>query len=97
MKNPQLLIFRKKIDVIDRKIVTLIAKRQSLMPALGALKRTLALPIIQPARETSLLKERALLARDLSLDVSLIQKIFSLIIANSRKLQRKGKSDFKRR
>lgn len=82
---------RKKINSIDIKIVTLIAKRQSYMPAIGKYKKENNLAILQPKRENDILILRKKLARKLGLEPVLVEKIFRLIFANSRNIQHKNK------
>ena len=55
---------RKQLDIIDTKIVTLLAKRQSYMPAVGKHKKANDLPILQSARkDPSFSQKRNLPAR----------------------------------
>ena len=82
---------RKQLDIIDTKIVTLLAKRQSYMPAVGKHKKANDLPILQSARERSIIQSKKKLARALKLDSILTEKIFKLIFKNSREIQKKFK------
>ncbi len=43
--------WRKKIDELDEQIVRLIGQRAEAARAIGALKRTLQLPVYEPGRE----------------------------------------------
>jgi len=79
---------RKKLDTIDRRIVELVAERQSYMQAVGAYKRAHKLAIYQPKREKEILLSKKQMAKELKVDASLVTKIFTLIFKNSRKLQK---------
>lgn len=43
--------WRRKIDELDRQIVTLISERATAAQAIGRLKRTTDLPVYEPSRE----------------------------------------------
>jgi len=79
---------RKRIDVIDRTIVELIAERQSYMAEMGKYKRAHELPYYQPKREKEILKSKGELASARGVDAVLIKKIFLLIFKNSRRIQK---------
>jgi chorismate mutase/prephenate dehydrogenase len=81
---------RYKLDEIDSEIVALIAKRQSLVPEIGKYKAEHKLPITQPKREKAILVSKKHLARELGLKPTLIEKIFKLIMENSREIQKKS-------
>ena len=82
---------RKQIDVIDEQIVKLIAERRSYMPAVAAYKKKNNLPLFQPERENELLASKKELAGRLNVDSVLINKIYTLILEDSKKLQKEAK------
>jgi len=82
---------RKKLDSIDRKIVHLVAERQSYMKVVRVYKKKNQMASYQPKREKEIMKSKEEMAKELEVDASLIKKIFTLIFKNSRKLQRESK------
>ena len=59
------------------------------MPAVGRYKKENGMKIYQPKREQEILVSKKQQAKKLGLDVGLIQKIFKLILKDSRKIQNK--------
>ncbi len=88
MKN--LDSIRRKINAADKKIITLLAKRQSYMHAVGKYKKENRLAINQPARESEILKELGKLSKKESVDAKLTGKIFKLIFKNAKDIQKKA-------
>ena len=86
-KKLELKDIRKKIDAVDAKIVASIAERVSYMPAVAKYKKENNLPIHQPDREKEIIQSRVDLAEKTGVSRDLIQKIFSLILENSREIQ----------
>lgn len=85
---------RKKIDTIDTQIVGLVAKRQSCVLRIGEYKKENGVPVFQPKRERAIIKSKKVLAKKFGLKPSLVEKIFKLIIANSREIQKKTPPKF---
>jgi len=81
---------RKNIDKVDAEIVRLVARRQSYMPKVAVEKKKLGLPIFQPARENTVLRSKLALAKRYDVSLKLVQKIFDLLLADSRRIQRKN-------
>lgn len=85
---------RKAVDVIDREIVRLLAKRRDLALAIGRVKAARGLPVQAPDREAELLaviREEALLQ---GLDQQHVQRLFEEVLAESRSAQhRERRSD----
>ena len=84
---------RKKIDTIDTRIVNLIAKRQAHVFRIGKYKKQHKLSVLQPKREKSIIESKMTLAKKLGLKPALIEKIFKLILANSREIQKRVSSE----
>ena len=83
-----LKLIRKNLNKIDQKLVELIAKRQSYMPAVGKYKQENNLPITQTKREQEIFDSLKRLAKQKNVNPELIQKIFKLIIADAKNIQR---------
>ena len=80
---------RKNIDKIDKQIVQLISLRQSYMPRVAQYKKENSLPIFHSKREKKILESKKELAKKLKIKEELVEKIFKLIIKDSREIQKK--------
>jgi len=89
---------RSKIDDIDRQIVSLLAKRQTEVTHVLALKKAYSLPVYHPAREENLISEIRSQGDQAGLDPDYIEELYRLILRQSRaeqtaRLARKGVRD----
>lgn len=78
---------RHAIDIVDREIVRLFARRRQLSLAIGRVKATRGLPVQIPEREEELLaviREEAVLQ---GLDPAYVERVFKDILAESRAAQ----------
>jgi chorismate mutase len=80
---------RKEIDMIDDKIVTLIAERNLLMPTVARYKKENNLPLTNLEREQKILEEKRKLAEELGVDPNIIEKIFTLLFEEAKRVQEK--------
>jgi 3-deoxy-7-phosphoheptulonate synthase len=80
---------RRRIENVDQKIITLLASRMNLIPSLVEFKKEKQLQIHQPEREKEILEKYSLLANNYNLNHEMVQKIFELIITESRNAQKK--------
>lgn len=78
---------RRHIDQIDRQIVRLLARRQSLTQEIGRVKLARGLPVQIPGRESELLEVIRNEAVHLGVDARHVQALFELVLAESRRLQ----------
>ncbi|MGH9750047.1 MAG: chorismate mutase [Candidatus Polarisedimenticolia bacterium] len=78
---------RRRIDDIDRKVVTLLNERAGHALALGRIKRGLGLPIYQPEREEEVLRNVQGSNGGPLVDEAL-RRLFERIIDESRRLER---------
>ena len=76
----ELHTLRKEIDKINTEILSLLAKRFSLTRKIGELKHTYRLPPKDTKREGVQLEGLEVQAKKLTLNPSLITKIYQLII-----------------
>jgi chorismate mutase len=83
---------RKNIDLLDEKIIELLAKRQQEVQEIGALKKEEQLPVYDPKRELDQRTKRRKLARELKLDPLRLDVIFEQIINLSRVTQKNMQS-----
>jgi chorismate mutase/prephenate dehydratase len=85
--NKELENLRKKVDIIDDEIISLLSKRQALVRLIGEAKRRNSIKISSPERELQIL-ERILLKAKKNVDLEFIHQIYRIIFKNSRKVQR---------
>ncbi len=81
--------FRRQIDDIDSKIIELIEKRLKVVIEIAEYKKGRNIEAYQPGREKELLKERRKIAKNFSVKESLVEKVFQLILEESRSVQYK--------
>ncbi len=78
---------RHDIQRIDAELVSLLAERMSVVREIGNLKRDLALPVADPAREAAVVSHVAQLARDAGLPEGDVRELFWKIMSLSRREQ----------
>ena len=81
---------RAEIERIDRTLIELMAERVRLARAVGAAKRAAGLPTLDPAREATVIRQAAELAREAGLPDDEIRHIFWQVIGLSRRAQLEG-------
>lgn len=74
---------RDQIDQIDKKIVELLAQRQTLVRGIGRAKAKLGLPVYAPDRELALIHSRKAEAKDLDLSPRLVEDILCRVMRES--------------
>jgi len=89
---------RRQIDAIDQQIVVLLAKRQTEVQRVMALKRAYNLPVYHPAREENLISDKRIQGSKAGLDSDYIEELYRLILRQSRaeqtaRLAKKGIRD----
>lgn len=84
--------WRRQIDELDREILRLLNRRAELAHRIGDEKRAKGLPLHSPAREEEVL--RCITEENTGpLSAAAVERIFRLIIAESRNLQEVSKND----
>ena len=83
----ELLQIRREIERIDRALIGLIAERVALARRVGSAKRTLDLPILDPAREAAVVRRAGALAREAGLEDEDVRYVFWHLIGLSRRAQ----------
>jgi chorismate mutase/prephenate dehydrogenase len=78
---------RAQIGAVDQQIVDLIARRLDLAARIGALKETLGLPVMDPAREAEVVRRAAAGARERGADPELVRAVLWQIIDHARRVQ----------
>jgi chorismate mutase len=78
---------RNAIEVVDQRIVALLAQRVALGLRAAEAKRAAGLPLVDRARESEVLRGALAAARDHELPPEAVQRIFERIIELSRRAQ----------
>lgn len=85
--DTELQNLRNEIDILDDKLIEILARRMEVSRAIGSLKKLNGIPVIQNERYKKLVTDRAELASDAGLNPAFIKKILSVIHEESVKLQ----------
>lgn len=86
----RLLAIRQRIEQVDREIVGLIGERVQLAREVGAAKRELGAPTLDPAREALVVRRAGELAREAGVGDEDVRYIFWHLIGLSRRAQMEG-------
>lgn len=86
-RSPELREVRELIDDVDREILALLDRRTQLARRAAKAKAELGAPVLDPARETTLLQDRRAWARELGLDENLVEEVFRTLLRVSRRAQ----------
>jgi chorismate mutase len=87
MSMEQLAECRKKIDLLDLKLLALLNERTEIVEEIGRIKRTLSLPIYEPRREDEVF-HNVLAANSGPLSSEAVKRVFERIIDEMRNIQR---------
>jgi len=79
---------RAHINKLDESIICTVADRMAVSRAVGEIKKRNALPIKDPAREKDLKKFHQKLADKYDITYQTLRKIFTLIMKESRRIQK---------
>ena len=93
-RNPAKLNgYRKRIDIMDEKILSLLKKRLDLCVKIAEFKKNNGMAIKQPEREREALKKAASKGQLKNMEKAFVESLFRLIYRESRTIQmKKGKS-----
>ena len=78
---------RKRIIAVDDDIIQMIGERRDLVLEIGRIKEALGLPILDPAREASVVRRVAERSRALGVDEELTRDVIWRIISSAREIQ----------
>jgi chorismate mutase len=86
-RAPSLDELRTQIQDVDAAIIELLAKRMRIVRAVGEVKRTQGIAVVDPAREAAVVSYVAQLARASGLPEDDVRELFWRIMALSRREQ----------
>ncbi|MBZ5610401.1 MAG: chorismate mutase [Acidobacteriia bacterium] len=87
MSMEQLAECRKKIDVLDLKLLALLNERTQIVEEIGRIKRNLSLPIYEPRREEDVFRN-VLASNSGPLSAEAVKRVFERIIDEMRNIQK---------
>ena len=89
MRGPadELMACRNAIEVVDRRIVALLAQRVALGLRAATAKREAGLPMVDPAREAEVMANVVAAAGEQGLPADPVRELFQRIVAMSRRAQ----------
>jgi len=87
VRSPELKEVRDLIDEVDREILGLLQQRTELAQRAAKAKAQLGAPVLDPAREKSLMENRRLWARELGLNEEIVEEVFRTLLRVSRRAQ----------
>lgn len=93
MPEERIVALRRKIDDINQRILTLIAQRQEVSVAIGALKASHGLPLYSEDREAELLESFREDAVRMDLDPNYVEELMRVVLEHSRAAQRRKIED----
>lgn len=79
---------RKKIDSIDKRILSLLSKRISIGKKIGAIKKSKGLRITDRERERDVIDHAKRMTRDTGLDEKFVENLFKDIIKYTKSKQK---------
>jgi chorismate mutase len=88
--SERLRAIRERIEQVDRQIIGLIGERVQLAREVGAAKRELGMPTLDPAREAAVVRRAGELAREAGVGDEDVRYIFWHLIGLSRRAQLEG-------
>jgi chorismate mutase len=80
-------LLRKKIDDVDRELLSVLANRMSLSRQIAEVKRSQQMSVYQPQRWEKVLRDRMKQAGDMGLDPAFVKEIFEKIHGESVRVQ----------
>lgn len=85
--------FRSEIDRINQQILSLLAERQDVSVAIGALKAAQGIPLYSEEREADLLEAFRRDASLMDLDPDYVEEFMRVVLQHSRAAQRRKARD----
>jgi chorismate mutase len=89
MPDPRIEELRSDIDAINERLLELIAERQEVSLAIGAIKADQGMPLYSHEREAQLLEKFRSDAVRYDLDPDYVEELMNVVLRHSRAAQRK--------
>lgn len=80
---------RKKIDKLDFELIRILSERTKTYKNIARYKQKNKIPVVQKQRMKEMFKKRRALAKESGLDPDFVERIFSLIIGEAIRIQKK--------
>ena len=87
----ELMECRNAIEVVDRRIVALLAQRVALSLRAAAAKRDAGLPVVDPKREAAVIAHVLSAAREHRLPTDAVREVFQQVVEMSRRAQERAR------
>lgn len=87
MNNKKIGELRKNIDKIDEELLKKLVERFSVVDKISRVKKIEGRNIEDKEREKKLKQSRSLMARNLGLEEKFVERLFSLVVNESKKRQ----------
>lgn len=88
--NKQIYNWREQIDMVDEKILSLLAKRGEIVKRIGQIKKKQNIPVLDTNRWDKVLTSLLTKGDSLGLSKDFIEKLFNLIHKYSIKIQKES-------
>jgi chorismate mutase-like protein len=89
MPDDRIIELRKEIDLINQRLLELIAERQDVSVAIGAIKAAHGLPLFSEERELELLEVFRQDAVRMDIDPDYVEELMRVVLEHSRAAQRR--------
>jgi chorismate mutase len=89
MPDDRIIELRKEIDLINQRLLELIAERQDVSVAIGAIKAAHDLPLFSEERELELLEVFRQDAVRMDIDPDYVEELMRVVLEHSRAAQRR--------
>lgn len=86
-RSPELREVRDLIDDVDRELLVLLEQRTRLAQRAAKAKAELGAPVLDPAREKSLIEKRRSWAKEMDLNEDMVEEVFRTLLRVSRRVQ----------
>ncbi len=79
---------RNEIDTVDREVIMLLSRRKTLVKMIGEIKKKHNLQVLNKTREEKLFARLRALAEKQGLDAAYVEKLYKIILEQSKKEQK---------
>lgn len=84
----ELAEIRKQLDIINKELVEVLARRTALIPKVADYKKEHDIPREQPLREQAIINSVRKLAEEKNVDPDLVEDLFRLIFEDAHRIEK---------